>query len=175
MVNSPKHIPWKVINRWVLMKEKFNWQQGQDGKSTLHFIQAEWLIQPPAAATAQNCPRAKCLTSRYSCAWSNEVMWTPGWADHCLDLYSGANIPNGLFTKRELAQNQSAIEASTRNSPLFTSKTQNSLTQTAVSFVHFMTDTVQSYWKPQFLKEARMSIVTFTSFVNVKKPKPRIF
>ena len=38
-----------------------------------------------------------------------------------------------------------------------------------------MTDTVQSYWKPQFLKEEGMSIVTFTSFVNVKKLKPHIF
>lgn len=82
MANSPKHIPWNFINRWVSMKEKLQWQQRQEGKSTLNFTPAEWLIQCPVAVTAQNCPRATCLTSRYSCAWSNEVMWTPGWVGH---------------------------------------------------------------------------------------------
>lgn len=32
-----------------------------------------------------------------------------------------------------------------------------------------MSDTVHSYWNSYFLKEEEMGIVTFTSFVNVKK------
>lgn len=90
---------------------------------------------------------------------------------HYLDLRFSANATNTLITKTELLHSQSATPVPSRSSPPSTSsKMQNQFhTDSCVSFLHFMSDTVHSYWNSSFLREEGMGIVIFTSFVHVKK------
>lgn len=104
--------------------------------------------------------------------WGNVDTWV-GWSLFGSLLW--CQHSQWSLHQRELAQNQSAIEASTRNSPLFTSKTQNSLTQMAISFVHFMTDTVQSYWETSVLKEAEWVLLLLHPLLMSRNPSHVFF
>lgn len=111
--------------------------------------------------------------ARYSCVWSGEVIWILGesimWSLSLVPMLPILSSPKGNYYKT-----QSATEVSTRSSTLSTSsKTQNR--DGSVSLLHFMSDSVQSYWNSQFLREEGVDVVSFTSFVNVKKPSHVFF